>query len=121
MTTLTVEQIDEARAALGFANPAAPELIVNVLASTRRIERAADQPTRRLLAMLPPIVRRLLDAETERNTIRATIARLVIANNHGDDYGLSDLAWELQSAGVDLKAEYAVADDLARAQHQEAR
>lgn len=118
MTTLTPEQIDETRAALGFANPAAPELILSALTSTRLIERTADQPARRVLAMLPPIVRRLLDAETERNTVRAAIARLVVANNHGEDYSLSDLAWELQRAGVDLKDEYAAADDLCRAEQE---
>ncbi|MGA5506861.1 hypothetical protein [Streptomyces umbrinus] len=117
---MTTEQIDQARAAIGFTNPASPEMVTDALKAARQIERQADQATRRLLSFLPPIVRRLLDAETERNTLRTTIARLVVANNHGNDYSLSDVAWELQQAGVDLKHEYAEAEDLHRATAGEA-
>lgn len=112
---MTPEQIDDTRAALGFTNPASAELVTDALKGARQIERQADRATRRVLGFLPPIIRRLLDAETERNTIRTTIARLVVANNHGDDLSLSDLAWELQRAGVELKHEFAEAEDLHRA------
>ncbi|MEV8432034.1 hypothetical protein [Streptomyces chartreusis] len=120
MSVLTREQLAEIKDVLGFANPAAPELVVDAIrATTRVVHRVADVDARRALLAVPPLARRLLDAETERTTFRTTIARLVIATNHGDDRTLGDLAWELERAGIDLKREYAEADALAEATARE--
>jgi hypothetical protein len=52
-------------------------------------------------------------------TVRSTVARLVVANNRGDDYNLGDLASELERTGIDLKDDYDEADALAHATEQE--
>lgn len=120
MSMMTREQLAEIRDVLGVTNPAAPELVVDAIrATTRAVHRVTDADARRALVAVPPLARRLLDAETERTTLRTTIARLVVATNHGDERTLGDLAWELERAGIDLKHEYAAADALAEASARE--
>lgn len=117
---MTREQLIAIRSTLGPANPAAPELVVDtVRAALRAAHRVQDADARRALLAVPALARRLVDAETERTSLRSTVARLVVANSHGDEYNLGDLAWELGRAGVDLKAEYAEANALAEATARE--
>jgi hypothetical protein len=120
VTVLTREQLIQIRSVLGPANPAAPELVVDaVRAALRAVPRVRDADARRALLAVPALVRRLVDAETERTVLRSTVARLVAANSHGGDYNLGDLAWELGRAGIDMKAEFAEADALAEATARE--
>lgn len=117
MSLMTRTQLAEIRAELGSWPPATPEAALNLL---RGLEltggRTAEERDRRCRLVVPTVVRRLYDAEAECLMFRSTVARLVVANNRGDDYGLADLASELERAGVDLKDNYDEADDLARAE-----
>ncbi|MEU6279781.1 hypothetical protein [Streptomyces sp. NPDC047028] len=117
MNTMTRAQLAELRTTLGPANPASPDAVRDLLTWHRRTEPRDEVRYFRLV--VPTVVKRLLLAETERTTLRTTIARLVIANQHGDDYSLADLAFELQQAGIDLKDDYAAADALADAAERE--
>lgn len=119
MTPMTPEQLAGIRTVLGFARAAEPHAILDAVTAARRANRVEDKGARLVIVSLPSLVKRLLDNEAENATVRSTIARLVVANQHGDDYGLGDLAFELERAGVDLKDDYAAADDLARAAGRE--
>lgn len=115
MGRMSHEQREDLRTKLRCYNTAAPELVFAALdwrmhSETRR--QAADS--------VPPITRNLLEAETELATLREVIARLVVANDHGDDLSLSDLRQAVKNAGIDLTPEYTAADALARAQENEA-
>lgn len=121
MNLLTSEQRAEAARVVGFSRTADAE---GVLKAIRALTYADRQRTNKVavaqaLAAALTVVQRLLAVETEHATTRATVARLVVANNRGDDYSLSDLAFELQRAEIDLKDDYDHADDLARAAEQE--
>ncbi|RMB85595.1 hypothetical protein CTZ28_12445 [Streptomyces shenzhenensis] len=120
MIPMTREELAGLRSVLGAATPAAPELVADTVKAARIANRVADRNARHVLLAVPPIVARLLNAETDRVALRSTVGRLVVANQRGDDYSLSDLAFELERAGIDLKEDYAEADDLARAEEQEA-
>ncbi len=114
---MTGEQLADLRRTLGPANPASHDAVRDLLTHHRRTDPAAEVRYFRLV--VPTVVKRLLLAETERTNLRTTIARLVIANQRGDDYSLADLAFELQQAGIDLKDDYAAADALAEAAERE--
>lgn len=114
MGRMSPEQLAELADELGRTNTAAPEL---VLAAARWYRTGHQQDAARAVG---PIARNLLEAETELTTVRALIARLVVANDRGDDHTLSDLRHELKRAGIDLTRDYAAAEDLARATESEA-
>ena len=124
-TPMTPKELAEVSMALGRGAAATPEAIVTAtkasqLADWHRANPAvAEQFVRRAVAAVPSLVRRILDVETEYAAMRSTVARLVVANQRGDDYSLSDLAFELERASIDLKDDYATADDLARAAERE--
>lgn len=120
MTPMTPDQLAGIRTVLGFARAAEPHGVLDALTAARRANRVDDANARLAVVALPSLVKRLLDNEAENATVRSTIARLVVANNRGDDYSLSDLASHLQEAGIDLKDDYDAADDLARAAETEA-
>lgn len=115
---MTREQVAEIRTELGSTNPATPEAVRDFLSAIRRPD--TDRTMRLVRLVAPTVVQRLLDAEAERAALRSTVARLVVANNRGDDYSLSDLAFELERGGIDLKDDYDEADALAQATEQEA-
>jgi hypothetical protein len=121
MNLLTVDQRDQASSHLGFTPAADGDAVLRAITDIRHADRHCTNPlaVSRALAGALTAIRRLLDVEAEHTATRTTIARLVIANNRGDDYSLSDLAWQLQEAGVDLKAEYAHADALAEGAESE--
>lgn len=120
MNPMTRTQLAEIRAELGNWPPATPEAVLNLLKGLESSGgRTAEERVRRFRLVVPTVVKRLFDAEAERLMFRSTVARLVVANNRGDDYGLADLASELERAGIDLKNDYDEADDLARAAEQE--
>lgn len=125
MKPMTREELAEITTALGRAVAATPAAVTGAakaaaLADWHRANPVvAEQWYRRATRAVPSLVRRLLDAEESYAAVRSTVARLVVANNRGDDYSLSDLASELEQAGIDLKDDYDEADDLARATEQE--
>jgi len=118
---MTREERAEVSNALGFAAPASTDGVLKAVNALRCAERNRGDQTAivRALGAAQALVKRLLDVEAETATVRSTIARLVVANQRGDDYGLSDLAFELERAEVDLKDDYDTADALARATEQE--
>ncbi|MFE6488343.1 hypothetical protein ACFVGN_36175 [Streptomyces sp. NPDC057757] len=124
-TPLTRVEIATTDAALVYATAATPDTITAALKAAHQADWHRANPAvreefvRTTLAAIPQLVRRILDADTERLAFRSTIAHLIVANNRGDDYSLSELASRLEAAGVDLKDDYAVADDLARAAETE--
>ncbi|MGY6019537.1 hypothetical protein [Streptomyces spinosirectus] len=121
MNLLTAQQRAEANNSLGFTTPADADDVLRTITAIRYADRHRADPlaVSRALSGALDVIRRLLDVEENHTATRSTVARLVIANNRGDDYSLSDLAFELEQAGVDLKDDYDVADDLARATEQE--
>ena len=121
MKLLTTAERDNLTSTLGFAQTADPPGVLRAVNALRNADRHRTDPAAvsRALAGALTVVKRLLDIEREHATTRATIARLTVANQRGDDYSLSDLAFELQRAEIDLKNDYAEADDLARAAEQE--
>lgn len=114
---MTPAQRAEVKAALGFSPTARAEDVLKAATAIRKADRNRSDPltVTRALSLATAVIARLLDAEAERIVFRSTVARLVIANQRGDMYSLSDLAAELQNACIDLKDEYEIADDLARA------
>jgi hypothetical protein len=120
MNPMTREELAAIRTELGPANPATPDAVRGLLTTIRSGDRPAESTATRVRLVVPAVVKRLLLAETERAALRATVARLVVANNRGDDYSLSDLAFELERGGIDLKDDYDEADALAQATEQEA-
>ncbi|MFI6279622.1 hypothetical protein [Streptomyces sp. NPDC050988] len=118
---MTRAQLDEARKLLGFAAAASNEGVLRAIGVLRHADRHRTDPTAvsQALAAAASLAWRLIDGEAERTAFRSTIARLHVANQHGDDYGLGDLAFELERASIDLTDEYDVANDLARAAGRE--
>jgi hypothetical protein len=118
---LTSEERDDINSSLGYTQTADAPGVQRALTALRQADRHhTDRATvTRAIAGAMTVIKRLLHIEAEYSTVRATIARLEVANHRGDDYGLADLAFELQQAGVDLKNDYDHADDLARATEQE--
>ncbi|MFG2780773.1 hypothetical protein ACGFY7_23335 [Streptomyces prunicolor] len=117
---MTSQELAAIRAVLGPANPATPDAVRGLLTTIRSDDRPAESTAIRVRLVVPTVVKRLLLAETEQAALRSTVARLVVANNRGDDYTLSDLAFELAQAGLDLTTDYDHADALAHATEQEA-
>lgn len=121
MNLMTSEQRDEAGRAVGFSPAADAEGVLKAIRALKYADRQRTNPVAvgQALGAALGVVTRLLAVEAEHATTRATVARLVVANNRGDDFNLGDLASELEQAGIDLKNDYAEADDLARAAEQE--
>lgn len=122
MNLLTADERSEFTHSLGYATAVDADGIRRALASFRYADRHRTDTTAvvRAIAGAQAVTKRLLDVEADHGTVRRTVARLVIANQRGDDYSLADLAFELQQAGLDLKTDYDAADDLARATESEA-
>lgn len=118
---MTREQLVEALAVLGFARAADPEGVLGAIRALKYADRQRSNPAAvgQALAAALTVLKRLLAVEADHATTRATVARLVVANQRGDDYSLSDLAFDLEQAGIDLKNDYDHADDLARAAESE--
>lgn len=118
---MTRKQLDEARTALGFAQAADPDGVLKAIRALRYADRQRGNPTAmaQLIAATQSVLKRLLAVEADYATTRATVASLVVANNRGGDYSLSDLAFDLERGGIDLKDDYDIADDLARAAESE--
>lgn len=118
---MTREQLAEANSALGFAQAADPEGVLRAIRALKYADRQRSNPSAvaQAFAAALAVLKRLLAVEADYATTRAAIARLVVANQRGDDYSLSDLAFELERAGIDLKTDYDHADDLARAAESE--
>lgn len=118
---MSTEQCATLTRSLGYMQTADPAGVVRALNALRYADRHRTDASAisNALAGALTVAKRLLTIEAAYATTRATVARLVVANQHGDDYSLSDLAFELQRAEIDLKHDYAEADDLARAAEQE--
>jgi len=117
-TLMTPEQRQELERELAGVYPAAAELVLDAV----RAERAARAPLTpttadmariRAVAAVPQMAKRLLQAEAEYARMRAVLARILHEHGAGDDYQLSDLAWELEQAGLSVRAEMEEAADLA--------
>lgn len=117
MNLLTADERATLGQSLGYTIPADGDAVLRAVNALRYADRHRTDPTAvsRALAGSLSVLRRLIDVEAEYATTRTTIARLQVANHRGDDYALSDLAFELERAGIDLKDDYDHADDLARA------
>lgn len=117
MNLLTADDRDNLSRALGYTQTADTTGVIRAVNALRYADRHRGDPAAvtRALAGALTVVKRLLAVEGEHATTRAAIARLEVANARGDDYSLRDLAAELEQAGIDLKDDYAEADDLARA------
>jgi hypothetical protein len=112
---MSPEQRKDLAVKLSCYNTAAPELVFAALNWQMHPE------TRRQAAnSLPPIARNLLEAETELAALRVVVARLIVANDRGDDRSLGDLRQAVKDAGIDLTSEYDAANALACAQESEA-
>lgn len=114
MGRMSPEQRKDLAVKVACYNTAAPELVFAALnwqthPETRR--QAAD--------CVAPIVRNLLDAESELATLREICARLIVANDRGHDHNLGDLRQAVKGAGIDLTSEYTAADALAAATESE--
>ncbi|MEV7389572.1 hypothetical protein [Streptomyces sp. NPDC091215] len=122
MNPMTAEQRRELQNVLGFAIAADPDAVFRAVGAFHRAGQiGADRAavTRAAVGALS-LAKRLLAIEEAYATVRTTIARLEIANARGhDDYNLRDLAAELERVGIDLKDDYDIADDLARAAESE--
>jgi hypothetical protein len=118
---MTREERDDVARSLGFAQTADAPGVLRALKALRYADRHRDDRTAvgNALAGALTVLKRLLAVEADYATTRATVAGLVVANNRGDDYSLSDLAFDLERAGIDLKDDYDTADDLARAAESE--
>ena len=124
MSRMSPEERADLLAALGDGFPAAPKLVLAAVQWQYALRRTpssaeADRLAWKTADAVPAIARRLLNAETELTTIRATLARLLAENDHGDDHSLSDLRHELERAGIHLTPEYTAAEALARAAESE--
>ncbi|MFC8515535.1 hypothetical protein [Streptomyces sp. NPDC057257] len=121
MKLLTLDELSEFSRTLGYAAAADSDGVRRALESFRYADRHRTDGTAtvRALAGAQAVAKRLLDMEAEYAVVRSTVARLVVANNRGDDYDLGDLASELHRQDVDLTHDYDIADDLARAAERE--
>lgn len=121
MSPMTREQRTAVQNALGFAVAADPDAIVRAVGAIKYVDLHRTDPAAvtRAVAGGLSLAKRLLAIEDDYATLRSTVARLVVANNRGDDHGLGDLAFELERAGIDLKDDYDEADALAHATEQE--
>lgn len=115
------EQLAEAGTALGFAQAADGEGVLRAIRALRYADRQRGNPTAtgQLIAATQSVLKRLLAVEADYATTRSAVAGLVVANNRGGDFNLGDLAFDLERAGIDLKDDYDIADDLARAAESE--
>lgn len=123
MTHLDPQQRAAIEAELANISPASPELLQRCVLDALRITRSPNRATLPRYALdlgaaAPSVLRRLLDAEAELATVRGTVARVIHAANDGDDYSMSDLAWELETAGVSVQSEL---DDIEAIRNAEAR
>ncbi|MGX1909038.1 hypothetical protein ACWIID_09265 [Streptomyces phaeochromogenes] len=118
---MSPSQIAEARSLLGFTAPADNEGVLRSIRLFRHADKHRTDPTAVVQALSAgaSLAWRLVDDAAELAVFRSTIARLVVANRNGDDYGLGDLRFELESASIDLDDELAIAEDLARAAGRE--
>ncbi len=118
---MTGEQRTAVQNALGFNVAADPDAVVRAVHAAKYADLHRSDPAAitRAVAGALSLAKRLLAIEDDYATFRSTVARLVVANNRGDDYGLGELASGLEQAGIDLKDDYDVADTLARATEQE--
>ncbi|MFJ2909389.1 hypothetical protein ACIO8F_08125 [Streptomyces sp. NPDC087228] len=108
ITLMTSEQRDQLTAVLGMQHPAAPELVAATVACATGVLRSDVRA----------IAARLVEAEQLLDTTRRTLATVIYAANEGGDYDMSDLMWELEKAGVGIRAEL---DDVEAAATAEAR
>lgn len=121
MKLLTREQRTELQDTLGFAVALAPHGVLRAAKALRHADRHRTDPIAvgSALDQALSAIKRLLRVEEDYATTRAAIARLEVANARGDDFNLRDLAAALEQAGIDLKDDYAHADDLRRAAESE--
>jgi hypothetical protein len=117
MNPMTREQRTAVQNTLGFAMAADPDAVVRAVGAIKYADLHRSDPAAvtRAVAGGLSLAKRLLGVEDDYATLRSTVARLVVANNRGDDYNLGDLASGLEQAGIDLKDDYDFADALARA------
>jgi hypothetical protein len=121
MNLMTSEERDDVARRLGYAQTADAPGVLRALNAMRQADRHHTDraAVSQAIAGALTVIKRLLHIEAEYATTRTTVARLIVANNRGDDYSLSDLAFELERAQVDLKDDYTHADALAYAAEQE--
>lgn len=117
MNLLTTDERKALAPTIYFLQPADGNAVLRAATAIRYADthRSDTLAVSRALGGALTILKRLLEIEADYATTRAAIARLEIANARGDDYGLRDLAAALEQAGIDLKNDYAHADDIARA------
>lgn len=122
MNPMTSEERSAVQNSLGFSVAADPDAVVRAVRAAKYADLHRSDPAAvtRAVAGALSLAKRLLSIEDDYATLRSTVARLVVANNRGDDYGFGELAFELERAGIDLKNDYDEADALAHATEQEA-
>lgn len=117
MNLLTTEERDTLAPTVRFLPLADGDAVLRAVNAIRYADghRGDTTAVSRALAGALSVLKRLITVEAEYATTRSAIARLIVANNRGDDFNLADLASDLEQSGIDLKTDYDHADDLARA------
>jgi hypothetical protein len=115
MIPMDADWLAELADAVGeHTNPAAPELVLATAlaaAGARPVGHPAAS-AERLARELPPVLRRLLDAETALATLRHVIADLVAEIDEGDELHTDDVRHRLAAAGMRLDDEIETAHAL---------
>jgi len=102
--------------------PATPEKVLDLVRHRRAAlygttEQAVTRGTNQVLVGLPPVMRRLLEAETALTTLRGLVADVLAELGDGERILTDDLRRRLQATGIDLEEEIA---DAAALRHAEA-
>lgn len=112
MTPMDVDQLAELVAEVGeHTNPAAPELVLAVAIAARGGRSVGHRAVsaQRLAREIPPVLRRLVDAESALATLRHLVADLVADLDDGDELTTDDVLRRLTAADMRLDDEIAQA------------
>jgi hypothetical protein len=112
LTPATLEQLAALDALLRPASPSTIAVAVDaaeVHAETIRGRHTTEGLGRYCRTALPPVLRRLLAAESELLALRAAVAGHVAAADQGDDPTPGELLEDLKRRGIDLRSDVAAA------------
>ncbi|MES9554810.1 MULTISPECIES: hypothetical protein [unclassified Streptomyces] len=122
ITLMTADERAAITAQLGTIAPAATLAVSDTVAAAAGVHRSGYSGAavgRLLAADMLALAARLVAVEQLLDTTRRTLATIIYAANEGSsDYDMSDLMWELEKAGVGIRAEL---DDAEAAATAEAR
>ena len=113
MKPMAAEQLAWLLAVVGErTNPAAPELLHSTVTTAHRLAWEDDPQgdlARALARDVPPMLRRLVDAETQLATLRHLIADVVAEIHEGDELHTDDVRRRLTAAGISIEDDIATA------------